>query len=126
MFLSWLPLIPFKQNPPLDCTGWVSENFQAFSRILKWFISSLRIVKEKNLTESVSARVTLDLEKPVSRWIRSELVLYLNSFLVSYNKGAKNDVLKALVCEHKGKTTDFSVLFDNHEDVDSHVDNICQ
>ena len=45
LHLSWLPVIPFKGG---RIGGWVSENYMAFTRIMKWAYSVLEIISSKD------------------------------------------------------------------------------
>jgi hypothetical protein len=81
--LSWLVQIDFKRSGDLlDTIGWISENFLSMSRILKWFVSSLRLVVD---SRHLYAAPNM-LKKPIQKWSRTNLLLFAEKFMSTPDK----------------------------------------
>ena len=70
--LDWLPYQEFKDG---SYTGWVSENYLAFSRIMKWFFQEIRELVRDSDEEGMS----LPTKAPCRLWKRCHFVYFLTS-----------------------------------------------
>jgi hypothetical protein len=93
--LSWFVLLDFSNDEPLQSTGWVSENYLAFSRIFLWYVSSLRTVED---TRSFSP---IDEGKPVQSWSRIQLQTFIERNSIDIPLTAPTTDLKAAVKEYQ-------------------------
>jgi hypothetical protein len=112
--LDWLVLMEFKMNgstDSLESTSWVSENFLAFSRILKWFVSSLRGLNDRNTYRTRSI-----LKKPIKLWKKNDLLMFSerHSILDTYVAESSKPVdLRRIITEY---------IRNNQNAVNSHVE----
>jgi hypothetical protein len=71
--VNWMVLIDFKQGGDiLDTTGWLAENFVGFSRILLWFVSSLRVLGDNRSFSPIDPVVNDNIQL----WTKAQLLQY--------------------------------------------------
>jgi len=94
--LSWFVLIPFKSSHDLfDTTGWVGENFLAFARIFKWYISSLKLLSYNDNKQGLEQNI-----KPIETWTKTELLLFCENHNINHRRNMKHKILVRLVKEY--------------------------
>jgi hypothetical protein len=97
--LSWLVVINFKSNEVMSSVGWVGENFIAFSRLFKWYMSSIILFESEATTPAPIADMS---SQPIQKWNKIHLVSYLESHgFVRVPKKTLKDVLRIMVEEHQ-------------------------
>jgi hypothetical protein len=99
--LSWFVLISFKPSHDLfDTTGWVGENFLAFARIFKWYISCLRLISYDDNKQTLQPSI-----KPIDLWTRSELLLFCEKHNIPHKRNMKQKILIRKVKESNTTNT---------------------
>jgi len=89
--LSWFVMIPFKSSSEiLDTTGWVGENFLAFARIYKWYISTFRLLSQNNYQHHNLKRSSTH---PVDSWTKDELLIYCEKHEIPFRLKMKRKTL---------------------------------
>jgi len=105
--LDWFVLIDFKHcGDTLDTTGWLAENYIAFSRIFLWFVSSLRVIKDQRIFSSIDPV----LNDNIQQWTKQQLlefteennvVVVRNGKVVEKRKQVNVKELRSIVREFK-------------------------
>jgi hypothetical protein len=101
--LSWLNILPFKNNGSmLDTSGWVGENFLAFSRLFLWYISPISLLQIEQPTNDPT-----DDDDDIHNWSKIKLKRF-----------AEKNKIKVIVTNERSKhptKLDYRVAIIDHK-----------
>jgi len=115
--VHWMVLIDFKEcGDTLDTTGWLAENYIAFSRIFLWFVSSLRNLCEDRIFPPIQPIIN----DSIQLWSKQQLLefteennvtIFRNDKALTKRKQANVTELRCSIREFKKKRV--SEIHDN-------------